>query len=273
MKKFTNTLKYTEFNKTSNASIRSKRIICDGSSEFYSLFFNMKKWWFAATNIGEKEGPYIFIGESEGIPSLFLFTNSKRASDFAIENKIKTNENGEYVIVKTPLSIITSIAGYKELGITRVVIDLCWQLELDQFKKLYFFFAHNFELNELVKSVNKTNNTFFIGELWTTIFNLPAWYFVGDLEKGFVHGKKLNDDRFIFLYLSSTEVVKTINEINRADRNIIYKVYKYEPRKGYEFLLFMKKEAAVNGIMLKDKDVYSGVSIETITRVKEIFEI
>lgn len=273
MKKFTSTLKYSEFNKTSNASIGSNKIICDGSRKFYSHFFNMNKWWFAATNVGEKEGPYIFIGESEGIPSLFIFTNSKKASDFAIENEIRTNENGQYVIVKTPLSIITSIAGYRELGITRVIIDLSWQLELEYFKKLYFSFVENLKLNQLVRSAEETNDKIFVGELWTAIFNLPAWYFVGDLEKGFVYGKKNNKDKLIFLYLSSSEVVRTINEINRTNGNIVYKIYKYEPEKGYEFLLFMQKEAKVNGILLKDKDLYSNVSIESITRIKEIFQI
>lgn len=270
MKRFTSLLKNSETKSNVNTVI-SENIVED--DDFYSAFFNMEKWWLAAANIGKKRGPYIYIGELEDIRSLLIFTSAKKASDFARNNKIATNENGEYVVVKKPLSVITSISGYKELGIERAIIDLYWQVELDQLKKLYFIYIKDYNFKVLIENINKEVSPICIGELWTMIFHLPAWYFIGNIEEGIVYGNTVNFDKVIFLYLSFREAIKTINEINRKEININYKIYKYKPDEGYEFLLFMYKEAAVKGLVLRDKDIYNGTRIENIVKVKEIFEI
>lgn len=249
------------------------KIICDGSNQFYSRMFKMEKWWFSASNVGEREGPYIFIGETEGTASLMLFTNRTRASSFAKNNRIKTNEKGEYVIGKTPLSVVTSIGDYIKLGIKRVVIDLCWQIDLEKFRGLYFESVKQYDFKKLVRNASIRGNKSCIGELWTAIFNINAWYFIGNLEKGIVYGTKVKEDKAIFVYLSYSEVYKTISRLNIKEDSIKYKIYKYSPEEGYEFLMFMKKEAFVNGIVLRTKDVYSVAKIDTIMRVREIFNI
>jgi hypothetical protein len=243
------------------------------NGNFYSAFFNMEKWWLVAANIGKKRGPYIFIDESEGTKSLLIFTSAKKASYFTKDNKIATNENGEYVIAKKPLSIITSIGGYKELGIERIIIDLCWRLELEQLRNLYFHFIKDYNFKAIIENINREFSPISIGELWTMIFHLPAWYFIGNIEEGIVYGNTVNSDKVIFLFLSFREAIKTINEINKRVVNQNYKIYKYKPEEGYEFLLFMHNEADVNGLVLRDKDIYNGTRIENVVKVKDIFEI
>lgn len=273
MKRFTSLLKESASKPNLKAVDSENRVNCDGSDYFCSAFFNMEKWWLAAANIGEKKGHYIFIDELEGKKTLYIFTSGKRASDFAKDNKIATNENGEYVIVKKPLSIITSISGYRELGIERVIIDSCWQINLQQLKQMYFMYIKDYNFKRLIENACMEESPIYAGELWTIIFNLPAWYFIGDIEKGIVYGNTINSDKVMFLFLSFREAIKTRNEINRKDINVNYKIYKYSPEEGYEFLLFMHKEAAVNGLVIRDKDIYNGTRIENIVKVKEIFEI
>lgn len=273
MKRFTSLLKDSETKSSIRAVTMENSIKCDGNDSFYSIFFNMEKWWLAAANVGKKRGPYVFISESEGIKSLFIFTSGKKASDFAKDNKIWTNENGEYVIVKKPISIITSICGYRKLGIKKIIIDLYRKIDVEQFKKMYFLYVKDYNIKGLINDANSEASAIRIGELWMVVFNLPAWYFIGNIEKGIVYGNTINSDKIIFLFLTCREAIRTVNEINRREMYIHYEIYKYKPEEGYEFLRFMQNQAAVKGLVLRDKGIYSGTTIENVVRVKEIFEI
>lgn len=250
-----------------------EEVICNGSSEFYSKIFGMEKWWFPASNVGGKEGPLIFIGETDGEPSLLLFTNSLKAAGFAKKNKIETNENGEFVIARNTFSVISSIGDYIKLGISRVIINLSWQIDIEEFRKLYLERVKKYNFKQLVRGASIVGNKIGIGELWTAIFNVKAWYFIADLENGIVYGTKMKTDNAIFVYLNYSEATKSLRSLNLEANTFYYKIYKYTPTAGYEFLLFMRKEAFVDGVILRDEDVYSGAKINTIERVREIFNI
>ena len=38
------------------------KVICDGSNEFYSRMFKMEKWWFSASNVGERKVRHFYWG-------------------------------------------------------------------------------------------------------------------------------------------------------------------------------------------------------------------
>ncbi len=244
-----------------------------GSNEFYSKIFTMEKWWFPAAKVGDKKGPLIYIGEENGRPTLLIFTNSLKASLFAKNNHIETNEKGEYVISKTPFSVISAIGDYIKLGINEVVIDLRIKLSIERFRRLYFERVKKYNFKQLVKGAEHKGNKIAIGELWTAIFSIKSWYVIADLEKGIVYGTKTKFEKSIFIFLTYDEAIRTLECLNYENNLYDYKIYRYTPEQGYEFLLFMKKEALVNNIILRDEDVYSGTKIKTIEKVREIFNI
>jgi len=238
--------------------------------ELWRKLFELEHW--IVIPVGEEMKWRPFIGVIDDITFLPVFTDHNKAFDFAYRNKIKEEKNQGRIMTMSPRSIVDWAKALIEMGVVKIVVNDSWSLKLKDLNDLYYYLMKPNDFKMLVAEANKEGNVEGLMALWKATFDLPKWFFIGDM-KGKKNQTFLTQERsglVLHAFISLEAAQKELELLKKNPAFSAYHTFMYEPAQAFHFVNHLEGKGVL-GIMFHDEfETTYGVSIAKLNKIKQI---
>ena len=162
-----------------------------------------------------------------------------------------------------PRSIINESAKYAEDGIEVLLFDDSWQIPMDVLLPTYHHYVPPYDFEELIMEAKK-KDTESIVRLWVAALSIPQWFFIGNMDAGFLSMIDEGPIKFIQVLptfkLAKSEVVWIRNEGHPTA-----KIMPMPLIQALAFLHHFREKKSVLGIVLGTREHGSAIDFDGLS--------
>jgi len=149
--------------------------------ELWRVLFTQEKWHFIP--VGEGEDMTIWIPVIADHATFFAFSDMERAQKFAVENELFKEDDKQMILSIPVKEFMENIDTYIEQEVDHFAMNGAWDMSMDSLKQTHEFLVVPFDLAALHERSQSETSMDTIKELYSSVFSLPSWYFIGNTNQ------------------------------------------------------------------------------------------